>query len=66
MNNLQNSHGSPCGQAVISSASLSLDHLTNEPGMGSSPTLGTCETSQDLFAGVSGVFSLGYPVFAQS
>ena len=33
-------------------------------GVGSSPALATCETSQVLLAGVSGVFSLGSPVFA--
>ena len=36
-------------------------HLT---GLGSSPALATCETSQVLLAGVSGGFSRGSPVFA--
>ena len=33
-------------------------------GVGSSPALATCETSQVLLAGVSGGFSPGSPVFA--
>ena len=33
-------------------------------GVGSSPALATCETSQVLLAGVSGGFSRGSPVFA--
>ena len=34
--------------------------------VGSSPALATCETSQVLLAGVSGVFSRGSPIFAPS
>ena len=41
-----------------------LDHLTAVSGVGLSPALATCETSQGLLAGVSGGFSLGSPVFA--
>ena len=33
-------------------------------GVGSSPALATCETSQVLLAGMSGGFSRGTPVFA--
>ena len=33
-------------------------------GVGSSPALATCDTSQVLLAGVSGVFSGGSHVFA--
>ena len=33
-------------------------------GVGSSPALATCETSQVLLAGVSGDFSRASPVFA--
>ena len=40
------------------------DHLTAVSGVGSSPTLATCETSQLLLAGVSDGFSRGSPVFA--
>ena len=42
--------------SIISSLCLS--------GMGSSPALATCETSQVLLAGVSGGFSWGSPIFA--
>ena len=38
--------------------------LTAVSGVGSSPALATCETSQVLLAGVSGGFSRGSPVFA--
>ena len=38
------------------SALRSFDHLTAVSGVGSSPALATCETSQDLLAGVSGGF----------
>ena len=34
----------------------SFDHLTAVSGVGSSPALATCETSQVLLAGVSGGF----------
>ena len=54
--------GGPLGQAVKSAVSQSLDHLTAVSGVGSSPA--TCETSQVLFVGVSGAFSLGSPDFA--
>ena len=40
------------------------DHLTAVSGVGSSPALTTCETSQVLLEGVSGGFSRGSPVFA--
>ena len=33
-------------------------------GVGSSPILATCETSQVLLAGASGGFSRGFPDFA--
>ena len=42
---------------------LLLNHLTAVSGVGSSPALATCETSQVLLAGVSGGFSRGSPVF---
>ena len=54
----------PRGQAVKNAVSQSLDHLTAVSGVGSSPALATCETSQVLLAGVSGGFSRGSPVFA--
>ena len=38
----------------------SLDHFNAVSGVGSSPALATCETSQVLLAGVPG----GFPVFA--
>ena len=47
-----------------SAVSLSLNHLTAVSGVGSSPALATCETSQVLLAGVSGGFSRGSPIFA--
>ena len=40
--------------------------LTAVSGVGSSPALAKCQTSQDLLAGVSGGFSRGSPVFAPS
>ena len=39
-------------------------HITAVSGVGSSPALATCETSQVLLAGVPGGFSWGSPVFA--
>ena len=39
-------------------SALSFDHLTAVTGVGSSPALAACETSQVLLAGVSG----GFPV----
>ena len=39
------------------------DHLTAVSGVGSSPTLSTCETSQVLLAGVQGGFSRGSSCF---
>ena len=54
----------PRGRAVKIAVSKSLDHLTAVSGVGSSPALATCETSQVLLAGVPGVFSWGSPVFA--
>ena len=44
--------------------SLTVVILTAVSGVGSSPALATCETSQVLLAGVSGGFSRGSPVFA--
>ena len=41
----------------------SLDHLTAVSGVGSSPALATCETSQVLLAGVSGGFFSGFSRF---
>ena len=38
-------------------------HLTAVSGVGSSPTLATCETTQVLLAGVPAGFSRGSPVF---
>ena len=43
---------------------LFLNHSIAVSGVGSSPALATCETSQVLLAGVSGVFSRGSSVFA--
>ena len=40
--------------------SLFLNHLTAVSGVGSSPALATCETSQVLLAGVLGGFSRGF------
>ena len=54
----------PCGRVVKSAVSQSPDHLTAVSGVGSSPALATCETSQVLLAGVSGCFSPGSPIFA--
>ena len=45
-------------------STLPFDHLTAVTGVGLSPALATCETSQTLLAGVSGGFSRGSPVFA--
>ena len=42
----------------------SISHLTAVAGVGSSPALATCETSQLLLAGVPGGFSRGSLVFA--
>ena len=44
---------------------LFLNHSIAVSGVGSSPALATCETSQVLPAGVSGGFSRDSPVFAQ-
>ena len=41
-----------------------LIYLTAVSGVGSSPTQGTCETSQVLPAGLPGVFSQGSPIFS--
>ena len=50
---------------MVKSADISLPHLTTAvSGVGSSPALATCETSQVLLAGVTGGFSRGSPVFA--
>ena len=40
------------------------DHLTAVSGVGSSPTRGTCETSQQVQLAVVLGFSRGSPVFA--
>ena len=53
----------PRGRAVKSAVSYSLDHLTAVSGMGSSPAVPTCETSQVLLAGVPAVFSRGFSRF---
>ena len=50
---------------MVKTVDTSLLHLSIQSGVGSSPALATCETSQVLLAGVSGVFSLGSPVSAQ-
>ena len=55
----QNSGSGSHGRAVKSAVSESLDHLTAVTGVGSSPAMATCETSQVLLAGVPGVFFLG-------
>ena len=41
-----------------------IDWATDVSGVGSSPALATCETSEVLLAGVSGGFSWGSSVFA--
>ena len=46
----------PCPGAIYMYISIIMKHLL--------PALATCETSQVLLAGVSGVFSRGSPVFA--
>ena len=56
------SWGGPRGRAVKSA--VFLNHLTSVSGVGSSPALATCETSQVLLVGVPGGFSQGPPVFA--
>ena len=63
-NRFKYAYGGPRGRAVKNAVSQSLDHLTAVSGVGSSPVLATCETSQVLLAGVSGGFSRGSPVFA--
>ena len=42
----------------------SFDHLTAVSGVGLSPALATCETSQVFLAGVPGGVSQGSPSFA--
>ena len=44
------------GKVAEFQRSLSFDHLTAVSGVGSSPALATCKTSQVLLAGVSGGF----------
>ena len=44
------------GKVTVFQRSQSFDHLTAVSGVGSSPALATCETSQVLLAGVSGGF----------
>ena len=52
------------GPAVKSAISESLNYLSAVSGVGSSPALAKCETSQVLLAGCAGGFSRGSPVFA--
>ena len=54
--------GGPQGRVVKSA--VSLDHFTAVSGVGLSPALVRCGTSQVLLAGVPGGFSWGSPVFA--
>ena len=49
---------------MVKSADFVFDHLTAVSGVGSSPTRGTCETSQVLLVGVTCGFSRGSIVFA--
>ena len=51
--------GGPRGRAVKSAVSKSLDHFTAVSGVGFSPVLATCETSQVLLEGVPGGFFSG-------
>ena len=44
------------GKVAENQRSQSFDHLTAVTGVGSSPALATCETSQVLLVGVSGGF----------
>ena len=56
--------GSPrgrVGKVAECQCSYSFDHLTAVTGMGSSPALATCETSQVLLAGVLGGFPGVHP-----
>ena len=50
------------GKVAVFQRYISFDHLTAVSGVGSSPALATCETSQVLLAGVSGGFARGTPV----
>ena len=50
-----------CVKTVKSAVSKSLDHFTAVSGVGSSPAVATCETSQVLLAGVPGGFSRVLP-----
>ena len=50
-------------QSVKGEVSAKHAILTAVSGVGSSPALATCETSQVLLAGVPGGFSRGSPVF---
>ena len=54
----QTDMGGPCGRAVKSAVSYSLDHLTAVSSVGSSPALATIETSYVLLAGVPDVFGV--------
>ena len=49
------------GKVAEFQRSLSFDHFTAVTGVGSSPALAICETSQVLLAGVSGGFPLVLP-----
>ena len=60
---VKSDRGGPRDRAVKSVVS-SLDHLTAVSGVGSSPSLATCETSQVLLAGGSGGFFLGVLPFS--
>ena len=44
------------GKVAVFQRSKSFNHLSAVTGVGSSPTLAICETSQVLLAGVSGGF----------
>ena len=50
--------------AYTDTAEVKFVYITAVTGVGSSPALATCETSQVLLAGVSGDFSRGSPVSA--
>ena len=63
---IESSMGGPrgrVGKVAVFQRFKSFDHLTAVSGVGSSPALATCETSQVLLAGVSGGFS-EYSCFA--
>ena len=49
---------------ILKYMNMNMSSLTAVSGVGSSPALATCETSQVLLAGMPGGFSGGPPVFA--